>query len=314
MKKIIFIAYNHKDKVIARLVYHRLSKEPWTDIEVFMDEFSIQPGEDFKQKCLAKAKIADLGIVILSEYTQRSEYVSQEVGILLSRDIPKIYVALHEDWQIPPGYEKTIRSFPLWEEKDPSEGINKLIELVGTLVKPKEIGAVELLNKASKLANQGRFEEALQYAERSIQIDPSYDFAYLSKIRNLRRLRRYDEALKTCNEALAVFPNHVKALYYRGFLFWSMRKFSEAINDFDKVLSMTDGLDQNALFFKGLCLEQMGNFNEAMKIYKTCYEISPRTTRGIEALYRKSTLETRIKVEEKEKVEKEIETEDVEEE
>ncbi len=87
--KTIFIAYNHKDKVIARFIYHALSKEPWRHIEVFMDEFSIQAGKDIKQKCLEKAKSADLGIVILSEYTQKSEYVPQEVGLLLSRDIPK---------------------------------------------------------------------------------------------------------------------------------------------------------------------------------------------------------------------------------
>ena len=237
--KTIFIAYNHKDKVIARFIYHALSKEPWRHIEVFMDEFSIQAGEDIKQKCLEKAKSADLGIVILSEYTQKSEYVPQEVGILLSRDIPKIYVALHESWEIPPGYEKTIKSFPLYEEKDPSEGIKKLIELVRSFLKPAEIGAVEIINKASKLANQGKFEEALQYAERAIQIDPNYDAAYLSKIRNLRRLRRYNEALQTCNEALTIFPDHAKVFYYRGFLFWSIKNFSKAIDDFDKVLSMT---------------------------------------------------------------------------
>lgn len=312
--KTIFIAYNHKDKVITRFIYHALSKEPWENIEVFMDEFSIQPGEDIKQKCLEKARGADLGIVILSEYTQKSEYVPQEVGILLSRDIPKIYVALHESWEIPPGYEKTIKSFPLWEEKEPSGGISKLIELVRSLLKPKEIGAVEIMNKAAKLANQGRFEEALQYAERAVQIDPNYDVAYLSKIHNLRRLRRYDEALQTCNEALTVFPDHVKVLYYRGFLFWSMKKFSKAINDFDKVLSMTDELDQNALFYKGGCLERMGNFNEAIKVYEACYKIDPTTTIGKDALYRKSTLKTRIKVEEKGKVEEEIEIEDVEEE
>lgn len=313
--KSIFIAYNHKDKVITRLIYYTLSREPW-DIEVFMDEFSIQPGEDIKQKCLEKARSADLGIVTLSEYTQKSEYVPQEVGILLSRDIPKIYVALHESWEIPPGYEKTIKSFPLWEEKDPSEGIRKLIELVRIILRPKEIGAVEMINKAAKLANQGRFEEALRYAERAIQIDPNYDVAYLPKIQNLRRLRRYDEALQTCNEALTIFPNHTKVLYYRGFLLRSMKKFSEAIKDFDKVLDMTDGLDQNALFYKSRCLEEMGNFNEAIKAYEACYKISPTTTRGKEALYRKSTLKTRRKGEEKERVEEEIEKgiEDVEEE
>ena len=312
--KTIFIAYNHKDKVIARFIYHALSKEPWRHIEVFMDEFSIQAGEDIKQKCLEKAKSADLGIVILSEYTQKSEYVPQEVGLLLSRDIPKIYVALYEIWEIPPGYERTIKSFPLYDEKDPFEGINKLTELVRSILKPQEIGAVELLNKGAKLASQGKFEEALQCAERAIQIDPRYDVAYIAKIENLRRLHRYNEALQTCNEALTIFPDHAKVFYYRGFLFWSIKNFSKAIDDFDKVLSMTDGLDQNALFFKGQCLEQIGNFNEAMKVYETCYKIGPTTPREKDALYRKSTLNTRIKGGGKEKVKEGIEIEDIEEE
>jgi len=293
--KSIFIAYNHKDKVIARCIYHALSREPW-DIEGFMDEFSIKPGEDIKQKCIEKAKEADLGIVILSEYTQKSEYVPQEVGILLSRNIPKIYVALHESWKIPPGYENTIKSFPLWEEKDPFEGMNKLKELVRGFLEPKEIiGAVEVLNKASRLSDEGKFEEALQYAEIAIRIDPNYDVAYIFKINTLRKLRRYDDALQTCNEALTIFPEHTRILGYRGFVFWSMKKFSEAIIDFDKVLIMTDNLDQNALFYKGRCLEEMGQLNEALNVYEDCWKIAPTTKRGKGALYRKSTLKARLK-------------------
>ena len=152
----------------------------------------------------------------------------------------------------------------------------------------------------------------MQYAERAVQIDPNYDVAYLSKIRNLRRLRRYNEAVKTANEALTIFPNHAELLYYRGFLFWSMRRFSEAIKDLDKVLELTDGLDQNALFRKARCLEDMGNFDEAIKVYEACYKIGPTTTQGQDSLYRKSTLKARTKVQEKKEAE-EIETEDEEE-
>lgn len=291
--KIVFIVYNHKDKVIARYIYHNLSKQNWADVEIFMDEFSIQPGEDFKEKCLATAKIADLGIVVLSEYTQKSEYVPQEVGILLSKDIPKIYIALHEDWKIPPGYEKTIKSFPLYEERDPSEGIRKLVELVRSIIKPKEIGAVEPLNKAAKLASQGKFEEALDYAEKAIQIDPNYDEAYLSKIHNLRRLHRYDEALQTANTALDIFPGHVRVLYYKGFLLYSMQRFSDAIAIFDEVLNKTDGADQNALYYKGRCLVRIGRVNEAIKVFEACYRVNPTSKLGRKALHMKGTLKAR---------------------
>jgi tetratricopeptide (TPR) repeat protein len=306
--KTIFIAYNHKDKVIARLLYYGLSKELWADVEIFMDVFSIQPGEDIKQKCLEKAKSADLGIVILSEYTQKSEYALQEVGILLSRDIPKIYVSLHENWEIPPGYEKTIKSFPLWEEKDPSEGTRKLIELVRSLLKPKEIGAVELINKASKLANQGKFDDALEYCERAIQIDPDYDEAHLRKVSNLRRLCRYAEALQSVNEALNRFPNHAKVLYYKAFLLYSMKRFREAVNIFDEVLKMTNGLDQHALYYKGRCLAQLGNTDEAINVFEACYKINSTTSRGRDALRMKGTLKTRTKIEEIEKEEEKEET------
>lgn len=128
--KRIFIAYNNKDKVIARLIYHSLVGQDWPDISVFMDEFSIKPGEDWKERSIAEAKKANLGIVILSEYMRKSEYVSQEVGIMLSRKVPVIYVALHEDWKVPPGYEKTIKSYPLYDAKSPLTSLGELVKLI----------------------------------------------------------------------------------------------------------------------------------------------------------------------------------------
>lgn len=131
--KVVFIAYNNKDKILTRVIYMRLVEEQWPGVEIFMDEFSVRPGEDFKEKCVSKARVANLGIIILSEYTQKSEFVPQEAGILLAKDIPKIYVALHEDWKIPPGYEKTIKSFPLYEG-NPYEALERLVLIVRELL------------------------------------------------------------------------------------------------------------------------------------------------------------------------------------
>jgi len=262
-----------------------------------MDEFSIQPGEDIKQKCLKKAKNANLGIVILSEYTQKSEFVPQEVGVLLFNNIPKIYITLHESWKIPFGYEETIKSFPLYEERNPFEGMNKLTELVRSILKPQEqeMGTVELLNKGATLANQGKFEEALEYATRAIQIDPNYDVAYIAKIENLRRLGRYSEALQTIEDALLILPNHATILFHKGFLLYSVKKFTEAIDAFDKVLDMTDRKDQRSLYYKGRCLERLGIFDDAIKVFDSCHKVNPNSTIGIKALRIKGMLKTRRK-------------------
>ena len=128
--KHIFIGYSNKDKIVARCIYRHLTRRNWSNVEIFMDEFSIKPSENWRDKCLKQAGIADLGVIVLSEYTRKSEYVPEEEGFLKGRGIPVIYVALHEEWKIPSGYGKTIKSFPLYESKNPTVGFDDLTELI----------------------------------------------------------------------------------------------------------------------------------------------------------------------------------------
>ncbi|MDY6866217.1 MAG: hypothetical protein SVY15_09665, partial [Halobacteriota archaeon] len=137
---------------------HHLTRKNWSNVEIFMDEFSIRAGEDWKNKCIEQAKIADLGIIVLSEYTQRSEYVSQEIGILLGKGIPVIYVALHENWKIPPGYEKTIKSFPLYEAKNPMVGFEDLAELIGDTLNINRVPHTDKLKQAFEIEHLGERE------------------------------------------------------------------------------------------------------------------------------------------------------------
>jgi len=277
--KIIFIAYNHKDKVIARFIYQKLIKEGWFNIENFMDEFSIKPGKDIKTECIEKAKNADLGIVILSEYTQKSEYVSQEIGILLARDIPKIYVSIHENLVIPPGYEKDIKSFLLYEERNPFMGLSKIVELVKAYLDPEEIGPVELATRGTKLAAQGKFDEALECYEKAILRDPDYDIAYFSKILNLRRLGRYNEAIQFADKALAKFPNHTEILTKKAFVLYSIKKFEEAIKIYNKILFL-DSNNINAMYYKAECLNKSGKFDKALKYFREVNEHNPDSKLG----------------------------------
>jgi len=145
--KRIFIAYNNKDKVTARIIYHSLVGQDWLDISVFMDEFSIKPGEDWKKRCIAEAKKANLGIVILSGYMYKSEYVPQEVGIMLSRKVPIIYVALHEDWRVPPGYEKMIKSYPLHDAKSPLTSLEELVKIVKNTLRIASVPDLQILKQ-----------------------------------------------------------------------------------------------------------------------------------------------------------------------
>ena len=63
--------------------------------------------------------MSDLGVFVLSEYIKKSDFLPQEVGILRARKVPVIYVALHEEWRVPPGYDAPIQSFPMFDYKNP---------------------------------------------------------------------------------------------------------------------------------------------------------------------------------------------------
>jgi len=265
-KKLIFIAYSHRDKIIARLVYHQLIKEYWKGIEIFLDEFSIKPGKNIKKECVKKIKNADLGIVILSKYTKESEYVPQEVGILLAREIPKIYISIYDDIVAPLGYENSVKTFPLYEEKDPFKGLIKIKELVKEYINPSEIGAIELVNKGVSLANQCNFKDAIEHYERAIIIDPVYDIPYFNKISCLRKLGRYNEAIQFANYALAKFPKHIDILSRKAFVFYSLKKYEEAIETYDRILSF-DKININAKYYKAECLRNQKKFRKALELY-----------------------------------------------
>lgn len=290
--KNIFIAYNHKDKIIARLVYHALSYNEWTNIEVFMDEFSILAHEDIKTRILEKARKTDLGIIILSEYTLKSEYVPQEIGILLSLDIPKIYVALHEDWRIPPGYENSIKSFPFFEWKNPTHGINELILIVKNILNPleREIGAKELVNKAAKMSNLGDFKQALFYSEKAVQSDPQHDNAHINKINNLRKLGQYEDAIKAADEALSYLPNHPNILGVKGFVFYSIKEYENAINLLEKAVKIADRQDQRMLFYLACSYNELNNYHSARRIYEECIKLNPTSVWGRKSVIQKNYL------------------------
>ena len=145
--KRIFIVYNHKDKVIARLIYHFLVDHDCPDINVVMDEFSFVASEDFDDRSKAEAEKANVGIVILSEYTNKSDHVRQEIEIMRSRGVPLIFVALHEDFKIPPGDEKTTKSYPLYEEKNPSTSLEKLVRLLEDILRISLVSDIRALKR-----------------------------------------------------------------------------------------------------------------------------------------------------------------------
>ena len=98
-------------------------------------------------------------------------------------------------------------------------------------------------------------------------MDPNYDRAHINKINNLRRLGRYDEALEAADKALDKIPGHPDILGIKGFVLFTMERYDEAIHYFEKVLEITDRSYQKPMYYLGECYAAINDVNTAMKIY-----------------------------------------------
>ncbi|NJL43417.1 MAG: tetratricopeptide repeat protein, partial [Pseudanabaena sp. SU_2_4] len=94
--------------------------------------------------------------------------------------------------------------------------------------------AENFLNRGDSLYEQGRYQEALVYYDRAIQLKPDYAHAWNKRGNTLNELKRYQEALASFDRALQLVPNYFEAWYNRGNALDELKRFQEAIASYDK--------------------------------------------------------------------------------
>ena len=72
----------------------------------------------------------------------------------------------------------------------------------------------------------GKQNEALQSYDRSLQIDPNYVDAKLTKGGVFVNADRYDEGIRISDEVLQIDPNNAKALYVKGAALQNLGKYN----------------------------------------------------------------------------------------
>ena len=88
------------------------------------------------------------------------------------------------------------------------------------------------------LYDQQKYDEALQFFDKALAINPSYVNALNSKGLALDHLQRYDEAIQFFDKALAINPSSVNALNNKAFTLDHLQRYDEALQSFDKAISL----------------------------------------------------------------------------
>ncbi|MBW2066235.1 MAG: tetratricopeptide repeat protein [Deltaproteobacteria bacterium] len=121
---------------------------------------------------------------------------------------------------------------------------------------------------AGKLIQTGRYEEAIDYLEKTRKGDPTNHEALLLLGRAYREIGKCKKAVEVYKKALTVNPTDSRALIGTGICYGNMGMKLEAVSVFEKVV---EGEPNNALahFYLGVAYERVRSMNKAWEQYET---------------------------------------------
>ncbi|MGO9244383.1 MAG: tetratricopeptide repeat protein [Verrucomicrobiia bacterium] len=127
---------------------------------------------------------------------------------------------------------------------------------------------------ARKLLDLGRASEALQYAQRDVQIAPQLWLSHMTLGLVLGRLGRLQEAMAQDEQALRMKPNAAEAHYSFGVAMMDLGKLPEAAEHFEQALRIKPDYAE-AHYNLGTVLLQEGKVSDAIGHYERALRIKP---------------------------------------
>ena len=95
-----------------------------------------------------------------------------------------------------------------------------------------------MYNKGFAINGLGIYQEAIEWLDKALRIDPNYEYAWNSKGFALYNLGKYQEAIECFDKALRIDPNNKEALNNKGLALNGLGIYQEAIECFDKALAV----------------------------------------------------------------------------
>ena len=126
-----------------------------------------------------------------------------------------------------------------------------------------------------------RFEEAVQFYEEAIKLDPVRPIFWNNKGAAHFNLGKYHEAIECHDKALQLDENNIEAWNNKGTSLNALGKYREAIECYDKALQ----LDENyisAWYNKGNAHFNLGKYHEALISIDMAIKLKPDYSKAIE--------------------------------
>jgi len=141
----------------------------------------------------------------------------------------------------------------------------------------ESIKAFKMFLEGQKLIRLKRYEEAIEYFDQSLALDPNNADVWYSKGTVLYELKQYEEAINCLDRSLTLDPNNDNAWYYKGAILYELGRYEEAINCFDQLLALNPN-DAVAWHYKGAALYELKRYKDAVECFDRALAINPNLT------------------------------------
>lgn len=131
---------------------------------------------------------------------------------------------------------------------------------------------------AHNFALNKKFELALNHIDKAIYVEGNMapPIFYLRKYEYLINLQKFNLGFQTLNEAILLFPNNILLLNARAEFYLTLKKYKEAIADYEKITSQVTGKELQDYKMKLASTKFfIRNYKDAAMILKTVLQREP---------------------------------------
>jgi tetratricopeptide (TPR) repeat protein len=197
-------------------------------------------------------------------------------GIAVTRSDYEHAERTYRDYQNNPvDYERTRIRDP---SRDPVNPGNHFLSLLGnayTREKSREYKDATVYIRHGILSTErGRYDDAISYFSKAIEIDPRLVEAYKNRGNIYSRMGKYDQAILDYNKALEIDPADAWVYHYRGNAYHKKGNDDQAISNYNKAFEMNPN-DILAYKSRGNSYLSMGKYDQAISDFNKAMEIIP---------------------------------------
>ncbi|MBI5779451.1 MAG: tetratricopeptide repeat protein [Planctomycetes bacterium] len=144
-----------------------------------------------------------------------------------------------------------------------------------------------LCAEASKLYNDGKFEDALAVLDKTLELNPSYTKALVKKGAVLDDLGRHSEAIAAYKEVLKTKPKFADKLVDEGIALYKAVKYKKALQAYTNAMELGTS-SPNVWHNKSITLDRLGRDDKALELCIKVLEIdqaNPSAWYGASCIY-----------------------------